>query len=119
MGGGSHDAGIHQKSGAKCNAGLKAEGFAVDHAPDGEMGLHLALTEPYDVAIIDIMLPHLDGLKLIENMRREKLKTPVIILSAKGEVDDRVKGLQTGSDDYLTKPFSSSRLLEIILDQLE
>lgn len=91
--------------------GLKAEGFAVDHAADGENGLHLALTEPYDAAIIDIMLPRMDGLKLIENMRRERLKTPVIILSAKEEVDDRVKGLQIGADDYLTKPFAFSELL--------
>ncbi len=91
--------------------GLKAEGFAVDHEGNGEDGLHLALTEPYDAAIIDIMLPRMDGLKLIENMRRERLKTPVIILSAKGEVDDRVKGLQIGADDYLTKPFAFSELL--------
>jgi two-component system OmpR family response regulator len=91
--------------------GLKAEGFAVDHAADGENGLHLALTEPYDAAIIDIMLPRMDGLKLIENIRRERLKTPVIILSAKEEVDDRVKGLQIGADDYLTKPFAFSELL--------
>jgi two-component system OmpR family response regulator len=81
--------------------GLKAEGFAADHAADGENGLHLALT----------MLPRMDGLKLIENMRREKLKTPVIILSAKGEVDDRIKGLQIGADDYLAKPFAFSELL--------
>jgi two-component system OmpR family response regulator len=91
--------------------GLKAEGYAVDHAADGETGLHLALTEPYDAAIIDLMLPKLDGLSLIEQMRREKIKTPVIILSAKGSVDDRVKGLHTGGDDYLTKPFSFSELL--------
>ena len=91
--------------------GLKAEGFAVDHAEDGEDGMHLALTEPYDAAIIDIMLPRLDGLRLIENLRREKLKTPVIILSAKGEVDERVKGLQMGADDYLAKPFAFSELL--------
>jgi two-component system OmpR family response regulator len=80
--------------------GLKAEGFAVDHEGNGEEGLHLALTEPYDAAIIDIMLPQMDGLKLIE-----------IILSAKGEVDDRVKGLQIGADDYLAKPFAFSELL--------
>jgi two-component system OmpR family response regulator len=91
--------------------GLKAEGFAVDHAVDGQDGLHLALTEPYDTAIIDIMLPKLDGLTLIEQMRREKIKTPVIILSARGSVDDRVKGLQIGGDDYLTKPFAFSELL--------
>jgi len=91
--------------------GFKAEGFAADHAADGEDGLHMALTEPYDAAIIDIMLPKLDGLTLIEQMRREKIKTPVIILSARGSVDDRVKGLQTGGDDYLTKPFAFSELL--------
>lgn len=91
--------------------GLKAEAFAVDHAADGEEGLHLALTEPYDAAIVDIMLPKLDGLTVIERMRQEKIKTPVIILSAKGTVDDRVRGLQTGGDDYLTKPFAFSELL--------
>ena len=91
--------------------GFKAESFAVDHAADGEDGLHLALTEPYDAAIIDLMLPKLDGLSLIEQMRREKIKTPVIILSARGSVDDRVKGLHTGGDDYLTKPFAFSELL--------
>jgi two-component system OmpR family response regulator len=91
--------------------GLRAEGFAVDHALDGQDGLHLALTEPYDAAIVDIMLPKMNGLKLIENMRREKLNTPVIVLSAKGEVEDRVKGLQIGADDYLTKPFAFSELL--------
>jgi len=91
--------------------GLKAEGFAVDHAADGENGLHLAVTEPYDAAIIDIMIPKKDGLRLIEEMRRENIKTPVIILSAKSSVDDRVRGLQTGGDDYLTKPFAFSELL--------
>jgi two-component system OmpR family response regulator len=91
--------------------GLKAEGFAVDHAANGEDGLHWALTEPYDAAVIDIMLPKMDGLTLIENMRTQKIKTAVIILSAKDSVDDRVRGLQTGGDDYLTKPFSFSELL--------
>ena len=91
--------------------GLKAAGYAVDHARDGEEGLHMALTEPYDTAIIDIMLPKRDGLSLIEKMRREKIRTPVIILSAKGSIDERVKGLQTGGDDYLTKPFAFSELL--------
>ncbi|MEE4602257.1 MAG: response regulator transcription factor [Desulfobacteraceae bacterium] len=91
--------------------GFKAEGFAIDRAADGEMGLHLALTEPYDAAIIDLMLPKLDGLSLIDQMRREKIETPVIILSARGSVDDRVKGLHTGGDDYLTKPFAFSELL--------
>ncbi len=91
--------------------GLKAEGFAVDHASDGENGLHFALTEPYDTAVIDIMLPKLDGLLLIEKMRRENIKTPVIILSAKSAIEDRVKGLRTGGDDYLSKPFAFSELL--------
>ena len=91
--------------------GLKAAGYAVDHAPDGELGLDLALTEPYDTAIIDIMLPKRDGLSLIETIRKEKIRTPVIILSAKGSIDDRIKGLQTGGDDYITKPFAFSELL--------
>ena len=91
--------------------GLKSAGFAVDHAADGETGLDLALMEPYDAAIIDIMLPKRDGLSLIREMRKEKQNTPVIILSAKGEVENRVKGLETGADDYLTKPFSFSELL--------
>jgi len=91
--------------------GLRQEGFAVDHTADGEDGLHLALNEPYDACIIDIMLPKLDGLSLIKGMRHQKISTPVIILSAKRSVDDRVKGLQTGSDDYLVKPFAFSELL--------
>jgi two-component system, OmpR family, response regulator len=91
--------------------GLKAAGYAVDQALDGERGLHMALTEPYDTAIIDVMLPKLDGLSLIERIRKEKIRIPVVILSAKGSVDDRVKGLQAGSDDYLTKPFAFSELL--------
>ena len=91
--------------------GLKAAGYAVDHAGDGEKGLQMVLTEPYDTAIIDIMLPKLDGLSLIERMRKEKIQTPVLILSAKGSVEDRVKGLQSGSDDYLIKPFAFSELI--------
>jgi len=91
--------------------GLKQEGFAVDHASNGEDGVHLALYTPYDAAVIDIMLPKKDGLSLIEELRRNKVNIPVIILSAKRSVDDRVKGLQTGGDDYLTKPFAFSELL--------
>ena len=91
--------------------GLKEAGFAVDHASDGDNGLHLALTEPYDACIIDIMLPKRDGLSLIEEIRRQSINSPVIILSAKRSVDDRIKGLQTGSDDYLVKPFAFSELL--------
>jgi len=91
--------------------GLKAEGFAVDHAGDGDQGLHMIMTQPYDAAVIDIMLPKKDGLSLISEMRHRKIKTPVIILSARDSVDDRVKGLQSGGDDYLTKPFAFSELL--------
>jgi two-component system OmpR family response regulator len=91
--------------------GLKEAGFAVDHASDGEDGLHMALTEPYDAAIIDIMLPKIDGLTLIEELRKQEKTTPILILSAKRSVDDRVKGLQKGSDDYLVKPFAFSELL--------
>jgi two-component system, OmpR family, response regulator len=91
--------------------GLKQVGFAVDHADNGEDGLHLATTAPYDAAVVDIMLPRMDGLTLIEELRREKIATPVIILSAKRSVDDRVRGLQVGGDDYLTKPFAFSELL--------
>ena len=91
--------------------GLKEAGFAADHAGDGEDGLHLALTEPYDVIIVDLMLPKVDGLTLITRLREQKPNVPVMILSAKRSVDDRVRGLQTGSDDYLTKPFAFSELL--------
>jgi len=91
--------------------GLRQAGFAVDHAGDGEEGLHLALHESYDAAVIDIMLPKMDGLVLIEELRRSGVNTPVLILSARRSVDDRVKGLETGGDDYLTKPFAFSELL--------
>jgi len=99
------------KIGAFVMKGLKAAGFAVDYVTDGENGLALALNTPYDAAVIDIMLPKLDGLALIERMRRQNVDIPVIILSARRSVDDRIRGLQTGGDDYLTKPFSFSELL--------
>ena len=91
--------------------GLREGGFAVDHCANGEDGLHMALTEPYDAAIVDIMLPKLDGLSLIDELRNRKNNTPVIILSAKRSVDDRIRGLQAGGDDYLVKPFSFAELL--------
>ena len=91
--------------------GLIADGFAVDLAFNGDEGLHLVLTEPYDAAIVDIMLPKRDGLSIIQEMRKRLIETPVIILSAKNKIDDRVKGLQSGGDDYLTKPFAFSELL--------
>ncbi len=91
--------------------GLQEAGFAVDHAKDGEDGLDMAFHEPYDAAIIDCMLPKLDGLTLIRKLREHDINTPVIILSAKKSVEDRIRGLECGSDDYLTKPFAFSELL--------
>lgn len=91
--------------------GLQQNGYAVDHRPDGEQGLALALSVAYDVAVVDLMLPRLDGLSLIQRMRAHKIQVPVLILSAKATVDDRVRGLQAGGDDYLTKPFAFSELL--------
>jgi two-component system OmpR family response regulator len=90
--------------------GLKQAGYAVDRCADGEEALVYAETTAYDAAIVDIMLPKLDGLSLVQRMRSRKIRTPVIFLSAKASVDDRVKGLQAGGDDYLTKPFAFSEL---------
>ncbi len=91
--------------------GLREAGFAVDHEADGEAGRAAALRQPYDVAVVDLMLPRRDGLSLIEELRRRKVMTPVLILSARRSVDDRVRGLQAGGDDYLTKPFAFAELL--------
>ena len=91
--------------------GLKQSGFAVDHAANGEDGLVLATSTPYDAAVIDIMLPKLDGLSLVQELRNRKIHLPVLILSARASVDDRIKGLQSGGDDYLVKPFAFSELL--------
>lgn len=91
--------------------GLKEAGFVVAHAGDGRVGLQMALAESYDAAVIDIMLPSMDGLAIIEEVRRRRVRLPVIILSAKRSVDERVLGLQAGGDDYLTKPFAFSELL--------
>ncbi len=91
--------------------GLKEAGYTVDTASDGEEGYALLAQEDYDAAVIDIMLPGMDGLTVIEKARERGVKTPIIILSAKREVDDRIQGLQRGGDDYLTKPFSFSELL--------
>ena len=91
--------------------GLRAAGFAVDRAGDGEQALHLALAVTYDVAVIDIMLPKLDGLSLVGALRHRGINTPILILSAKHTVDDRIAGLQRGADDYLVKPFIFAELL--------
>lgn len=90
--------------------GLKQEGYAVDHAPDGDTGLALAKSTPYDAAIVDVMLPGLDGLSLVRRLRAERAELPVLFLSARAAVEDRVKGLQAGGDDYLTKPFAFAEL---------
>lgn len=91
--------------------GLREAGFAVDVAADGEEGLELALDQNPDVAIVDLMLPRRDGLSVIDELRRRGRTTPVLILSARRSVDDRVRGLQAGGDDYLTKPFAFAELL--------
>ena len=100
-----------QKIALFVKTGLKEAGFAVDHVSNGEDGLHLALTEPYDVAVIDLMLPKIDGLTIIKKMRDDQINAPVLILSAKRSVDERVEGLKSGGDDYLTKPFAFTELL--------
>jgi two-component system, OmpR family, response regulator len=92
-------------------AGLRQEGFAVDVVDNGVDGLDLAQNQPYAAAVIDVMLPRLDGLSLVTALRRRNVTTPVLFLSARHSVDDRVKGLQTGGDDYLTKPFAFPELL--------
>jgi len=91
--------------------GLKEAGHVVDDADDGEIGLSLSLSRPYDVAIVDRMLPKMEGLKLVEELRQHGNVTPVLFLSALSEVDDRVKGLKAGGDDYLTKPYAFVELL--------
>jgi two-component system OmpR family response regulator len=92
--------------------GLREAGFAVDHEGDGDGGLAAGLRRPsYDVAIVDVMLPRRDGLAVIDAWRRAGVTTPVLILSARRAVDDRVRGLQAGGDDYLTKPFAFAELL--------
>lgn len=91
--------------------GFRESGFAADHAADGLDGLALARQGHYDAAVVDVMLPKLDGLALVGTLRAEKIVLPVIMLSARASVDDRIRGLQSGGDDYLTKPFAFSELL--------
>jgi len=91
--------------------GLKEAGFNVDKCADGRAGLEHALSVSYDAAVVDLMLPKLDGLTIIETMRAQDINSPVLILSAKESVDDRIQGLQRGGDDYMVKPFSFSELL--------
>ncbi|MDD4547627.1 MAG: response regulator transcription factor [Bacilli bacterium] len=90
---------------------LKKNNYAVDSALDGETGLDYALSDVYDVIILDIMLPKLDGISILKKIREEKINTPIIMLTAKGEVNDKVLGLDNGADDYLQKPFQTDELL--------
>jgi two-component system OmpR family response regulator len=99
------------KIAALIEKGMREAGFEVDVCPDGNSGLAQGLTGAYDAAVIDIMLPGLDGLSLIGRLREQRVSTPVLILSARQSVDDRIRGLQQGGDDYMVKPFSFSELL--------
>lgn len=99
------------KIAAFVSRGLKEAGYVVDHYINGNDGLSAAKLESYDAGVIDIMLPGIDGLTLIDDLRSSNINLPVIILSARRSVDDRVKGFNTGGDDYLTKPFAFSELL--------
>src|SRR6185437_10314016 len=91
--------------------GLRESGYTVDHAADGRDGLSRALAGKLDLIVTDRMLPHIDGLAIIQQLRRARLATPVLVLSALGTVDDRIRGLKAGGDDYLTKPFAFAELL--------
>lgn len=91
--------------------GLQESGYMVDHATAGDIGLKLAMSNQYDAIIIDRMLPKLDGLSIVENLRGQGFNVPILILSALGEVDQRVEGLKAGGDDYLVKPYAFTELL--------
>src|SRR3989344_6447177 len=89
---------------------LELQKYTVDVAHDGETGLDLAVGEKYDLVILDIMLPKIDGLEICQQMRKESIHTPILILTAKGQITDKVKGLDNGADDYMIKPFSFEEL---------
>ena len=91
--------------------GLREAGFLVEHFSDGRQAMQRGLVEPFDVAVVDIMLPSMNGLALIREWRGHRVMAPILVLSARGSIDDRVKGLQTGGDDYLVKPFAFAELL--------
>ena len=99
------------KTGDYLKQGLMEAGFTVDLARDGVDGLHLALSEAYDLAILDVMLPGIDGWQVLQGIRRAGKDMPVLFLTARDEIDDRVKGLELGADDYLVKPFAFAELL--------
>lgn len=100
-----------KKTAAFLTSTLEQEGFVITHAADGETGLRMALAGAFDVLLTDIMLPRMDGIRLVREFRRQGHTTPVIMLSARGEVEQRVDGLDAGADDYLPKPFAVSELL--------
>lgn len=100
-----------QKIAAFITKGLKEEGFSVDTAFDGMDGLYLAETNPYDVIILDWMLPGINGIEICKQLRSDQNSTPILMLTARGDVDDRIEGLESGADDYLGKPFSFSELV--------
>ena len=106
------------KTGDYLRQGLSEAGLVVDLARDGQDGLHLALTEAYDLVILDVMLPGLDGWQVLAGIRRAGRDVPVLFLTARDEVDDRVKGLELGADDYLVKPFAFSEFLARVRTQL-
>jgi heavy metal response regulator len=91
--------------------GLEQEAYSVDVANNGKRALEMALNEPYDLIILDLLLPGLDGISVLRELRRQRMSTPVLILTARKEVDDRVSGLDAGADDYLVKPFAFAELL--------
>ncbi len=99
------------KVGSFIKRALEEESYAVDLCEDGAQGLDFALTGSYDVIVIDLMLPNLPGLEILRRIRKEKIHTPVLILTAQSKVDQKVKGLDAGADDYLTKPFAIDELL--------
>ncbi len=100
-----------KKTAAFLSKGLSEAGFAVDLAADGETGLERARTKKFDLLVVDVMLPHRDGWEVVEELRREGIRTPILFLTARDSVRDRVKGLELGADDYLVKPFAFSELL--------
>lgn len=107
-----------RKTAAFLMKALREAGYTTAHAADGKTGLHMARHEPFDLAVVDIMLPLIDGITVVENIRRAGIAAPVIILSARDSVDDKVRGLHAGGDVYLAKPFSITELLANIQAQL-
>ena len=99
------------KVGSFIKRALEEESYAVDLCEDGAQGLDMALSGSYDLIMIDLMLPSLPGMEVLTRLRKEKIQTPVLILTAQSKVDQRVKGLDAGADDYLTKPFAIDELL--------